>query len=362
MTGSPIRTSADVATWDRFVAEHPGGSFMQLSAWAEVKARNGWSAVRTIVGGTSAGIGAQILLRRPRPLPWTYAYAARGPVAATFDAASIEAFTDAVRTGLRPLAGRVSHLRIDPEIEADGPADPGGSLRSALAAAGWRPAPTIQVNSSRIIDLHPDEETLFGDLMTTWRQNVKRGRKAGIVVSDAGPEGLAEFLAIHFETARRAGFATRSEAVFRAVWEAFSARGAARLLFARAPDGEALATLFLLRCGDRVVEPWAGMTARGAAARANYLLKWEAITSSRAQGATSYDMWGGLMFPGIAAFKKGFGGREVTYIGAWDLVLDPVGWLAYAPGRRALLQARGGLRHLVGRGAAGPDPSAAGDD
>ena len=65
------------------------------------------------------------------------------------------------------------------------------------------------------------------------------------------------------------------------------------------------------------------MTAEGGESRANYLLKWEAIRSSREQGATSYDLWG-LATGGIAHFKTGFGGREVHYIGAWDLVLDPL--------------------------------------
>ena len=64
------------------------------------------------------------------------------------------------------------------------------------------------------------------------------------------------------------------------------------------------------------------MTAAGADSRANYLLKWEAIRTSREQGATSYDLWG-LATGGIAHFKTGFGGREVRYIGAWDLTLDP---------------------------------------
>ena len=90
------------------------------------------------------------------------------------------------------------------------------------------------------------------------------------------------------------------------------------------PDGEPLATLFLVRSGTRVVEPYGGMTAEGGESRANYLLKWEAIRSSREQGATSYDLWG-LATGGIAHFKTGFGGREIRYIGAWDLVLDPFG-------------------------------------
>ena len=70
------------------------------------------------------------------------------------------------------------------------------------------------------------------------------------------------------------------------------------------------------------------MTAAGADSRANYLLKWEAIRTSREQGASSYDLWG-LATGGIAHFKTGFGGREVRYIGAWDLVLDPFGRQAY---------------------------------
>ena len=70
------------------------------------------------------------------------------------------------------------------------------------------------------------------------------------------------------------------------------------------------------------------MTAAGGDSRANYLLKWEAIRTSREQGATSYDLWG-LATGGIAHFKTGFGGREVQYIGAWDLVLDPLGRQVY---------------------------------
>ena len=84
----------------------------------------------------------------------------------------------------------------------------------------------------------------------------------------------------------------------------------ARLLMAEGPDGVGLATLFLLRVGDRVIEPYGGMTEAGAECRANYLLKWEAIRTSREQGATSYDMWG-LSHEGIEHFKTGFGGREI---------------------------------------------------
>jgi lipid II:glycine glycyltransferase (peptidoglycan interpeptide bridge formation enzyme) len=87
------------------------------------------------------------------------------------------------------------------------------------------------------------------------------------------------------------------------------------------------------------------MTTAGGESRANYLLKWEAIRSSREAGATSYDLWG-LATGGIAHFKTGFGGREVQYIGAWDLVLSSRGRAAYDVAQRARVQwsrRRGGI-------------------
>ncbi len=337
-------TAPDPASWDAFVEASDPGSYLQLPAWATVKAVNGWSAYR-IRTETDGPIGAQVLVRRPRPMPWGFAYAPRGPVAGVWTPEAIGALTAAVRDQLPAAAGRISHLRIDPEIEADGPLDPDGALRRALREAGWRPAPPIQPNATRVIDLRLDEEALYGDLRKKWRQYVNKARTAGITVVDADGDRLGEFYRIYRETADRAGFLIRAESAYRDVWDAFAPSGRARLLFAQAPDGEPQATLFLVRSGPRVVEPYGGMTSAGGDSRANYLLKWEAIRSSREAGATSYDLWG-LATGGIAHFKTGFGGREVQYIGAWDLVLSPLGRQAYELAQRARVQwarRRGGV-------------------
>ena len=326
-TATAEPSQIDDAGWDRFVESGEPGSYLQLSGWARVKAVNGWSRERIRVDDP-APIAAQVLVRRPRPLPWAFAYAPRGPVAAAWSADAVTAFSDAVRRDLPERAGRISHLRIDPEIERDGPLDGDGATRHALRSAGWRPASPIQPNASRIIDLTADEDALWGDLRKKWRQYVNKARNGGIVVSDGDGADLAEFYRVYRETADRAGFLIRTEGAYRDVWEAFAPTGNARLLFARRPDGAALATLFLVRCGTRVVEPYGGMTLEGGESRANYLLKWEAIRSSRERGATAYDLWG-LATGGIAHFKTGFGGREVQYIGAWDLVLDPLGRQTY---------------------------------
>ncbi len=337
-------TAVDPESWDAFVAGSEPGSYLQLRAWATVKAVNGWSA-HTVVADAGPRIGAQILVRRPRPMPWGFAYAPRGPVATDWTPDAIAAFTDAVRTRLPEAAGRISHLRIDPEIEADGPHDADGAMRRALHVAGWRPATPIQPNASRTIDLRADEDALWGELRKKWRQYVNKARSAGITVVDGDRSRLGEFYRIYRETADRAGFLIRAESAYRDVFDAFAPAGNARLLFAQAEDGTPQATLLLVRAGPHVVEPYGGMTSAGGESRANYLLKWEAIRSSREAGATSYDLWG-LATGGIAHFKTGFGGREVRYIGAWDLVLDPLGRQAYELAQRArvvLARRRGGI-------------------
>jgi len=243
--------------------------------------------------------------------------------------------------GLRSMP--VRYLFLD---EVDGyPIDVDGELRSALRRNGWRTATPIQPPRTRQVDLTPDEAALWGALRKKWRQYVNKARKADIRVVDAGVERLPEFYEIYRETARRAGFVIRTYGSYLGVWNAFAKLGMARLLIAEGPDGVGLATLFLLRVGNRVVEPYGGMTEVGAQSRANYLLKWEAMRTSREAGAVSYDMWG-ISHEGIEHFKAGFGGREIKYVGAWDLVLDPAGRLAYDSAQ--VLQDRiGAWRHGI---------------
>ncbi len=358
--GLPAHADPDPAAWDAVVEANPLGSYLQLSGWARVKAVNGWTSRR--LHDPASGTGAQVLLRRPGPLPWAFAYAPRGPLLDAWDAASIERFTDLARTGLREGA-RASHLRIDPEIERGAGPDEGDAVTAALRAAGWQPAAAVQPVSTRIIDLLPDEAVLWGDLRKKWRQYVNKARTGGVRIVDAGPERLDAFYRIYRETADRAGFLIRAQSAYRDAWDAYGPDGRARLLFAELPDGEPVATLFLVRAGTRVVEPYGGMTQAGADSRANYLLKWEAIRSSREAGATSYDLWG-LAHAGIDHFKTGFGGREIRYIGAWDLVLDAFGRRTYSVALRVRVRVerlRHGLRGAGGTTAAGYGGDAGGD-
>lgn len=345
-------------TWDAYVRSHPRATYLQLAPWARVKKATGWSS--GLVGSPSTGggpLGGRILTRPMPVLPWRFAYVPRGPLTDAWNATTDGAWRRMLREAARPGGPleRVAIVRMDPELEASGGAEAG------LRAGGWRRAHDMQPRRTRIVDLTADEDALLSDLRKKWRQYVNKARSGGVVVRDVDPNGETDafdkFYAVMREVSKRTALPLRSAATFREVWEAYAPTGESRLLFAE-KDGEVQAVLLTVRSGSRVVEPYGGMTDAGADSRANYLLKWEAIRSSKEQGATSYDMWG-LIGSGIDHFKAGFGGREVEYVGAWDLALSPVGATAFRAAERGRQLYRAARRRLRGENLALPTGPAA---
>jgi lipid II:glycine glycyltransferase (peptidoglycan interpeptide bridge formation enzyme) len=322
LTAWPV---TDASAWDAFVESADHRAFPQLWAWGELRTQAGWRAIRLAVGEApgSPRAGVQLLLRRVPLGGWSLAYAPRGPVG-ELDGPEVR---EALIAGLRALATeeRIGRVRADPETTADEP------YGAALLESPWRAAPKVQPPTTRVIDLARPHDELWSDLARKHRQYVSKAGREGVTIEQLEPGAdpattagaLADFDRIYRQTGARAGFAVRIPDYYERLWATFGAAGRARLFFA-VRDGERLAVLFHLVCGDRVAEVYGGMTEAGAASRANYLLKWEAIHALQAEGLRTYDLWG-LATGGIRKFKEGFGGTELTWIGARDLPLDRFG-------------------------------------
>ncbi len=345
------RLTSDPSAWDAFVRTAPNGGFLQLTSWASVKAANGWRMRRIVVDAGAGPVGVQLLMRRLGPTPFGVGYAPRGPVGAS-DPASLAALTDALaRVGRQE---RLSHVTMDPgwgiTVSADVDRVPAPQTDPAvsLLAVGWLRSDDLQHERTRIVDL-ADPEQLWAGVRPRTQRYVKAARKAGIVVSREDTTAIEEFHGLLAATAERAGFIYRDAGSYRRILAAFETDGA-HLLMARTTAGNAVAGLLEVRCGVTVAEPSGGMSDEGAQTRANYLLKWEAISRAAADGARHYDMWG-IAHGGIDQFKAGFGGREVRYPGAFDLQTMPLmrpgllaarrAWVSVARRRRNLPPATG---------------------
>ena len=316
----------DPAAWDAFVERAPYGSFTQLSGWGELKS-GGWRALRLAVGPArgEARAGVQMLARRVPVVGWQLAYAPRGPVGELDDPAALSALLNGVReVGARE---RLATLRVDPEVEQDGP------YGAALLEPPWRAARGIQAPWTRLVDLTLPEDQLRADLRGKHRQYIAKAQRGGVIVEHLDPRqpieplrlqaALDDFYAIVSATARRTGFTIREQRYYERAWHAFAPGGRCRLYFALVA-GRRVATIFHFLCGVRAVEAWGGMVEPGGETRANYLLKWQSMLDLRSEGFATYDMWG-IATGGIRQFKEGFGGREVRYVGARELALSAVG-------------------------------------
>ena len=312
----------DPAAWNAFVEP---GAVPRLPAAVGVGrgARDG-----RLAAGAAGDRTIARRARRGRP-----AAAAPGPVASAGTSPTCRAARSGhsmIRTSatacwraLRTLGReeRIATVRADPEAE---PSTPYGR---GLLDAPWRSAPKVQPPTTRVIDLTAGEEALRADLKRKHRQYVNKAERAGVTIErfdgSTPPEvigpALADFNRIYRSTAERRASWRVSRSTTSASGRLFAPTGRVRLAFA-VLDGERVATIYHFTCGDRAVEAYGGMTDAGADARANYLLKWDAIAGFAREGFAVYDLWG-LATGGIRQFKEGFGGREIEYVGARDLPL-----------------------------------------
>jgi lipid II:glycine glycyltransferase (peptidoglycan interpeptide bridge formation enzyme) len=188
------------------------------------------------------------------------------------------------------------------------------------------------------LDLSLSEETLLAAATKKTRQYIRKSAKEGIAVREARSEkDIERCLVIYHQTASRAGFGLHVDDYYYAVAKQL---GSHSRIFVAEHQGAIVAFLWLAVTPALAFELYGGMDDRGQQLRANYSLKWQAISSLRAEGVALYDM-NGLLGEGISAFKLGFtGGREELLLGTLDAPLSPLYgiWEGLLPKARSLIR------------------------
>jgi peptidoglycan pentaglycine glycine transferase (the first glycine) len=325
--------------WDERVAAAAGGHILQSWAWGELKARFGWRVQRLAVDGALA----QVLFR---PLPGglgTIAYVPKGPLADYGDVSSLRSLLDAILPVAREQ--RALCLKIEPDLE-DAPA-----LTETLQALGFRLSPQlIQPRRTILVDLTPDPEELLRRMKQKTRYNIRLAERKGVTIRAGSESDLAAFYELMELTAKRDGFGIHTRAYYEAAHRLFMPADQGRLLLAEY-EGQLLAGLVVLGLGgsgrcDTACYMYGASSDEHRNLMPAYLLQWEAMLWAKEQGCCAYDLWGvpdedeatleseftqrndGLW--GVYRFKRGFGGRLVRTVGAWDMVYAPLRYRLYS--------------------------------
>lgn len=296
----------DQTAWNDYVLDHDGHP-LQLWGWGETKAAHGWRADRVFVKDEAKTVGAaQLLIKRLPGGFQSLAYIPRGPLCTEENRAEVlDELGVYAKEKYKALA-----LTIEPHwLEFDAP-------------KGWRASQnTILVPRTLILDLAKSEDDLQGAMAKKTRQYIRKSAKEDLVIRRVkSKDELGQCLAIYHETAERAGFALHSDDYYLDI---FDNLGDASPVFAAFHDGKMVAFLWLAVSQHVAFELYGGVNETGQQLRANYALKWYAITTMQKWGVEQYDM-NGLINDGISTFKQGFADHEDMLVGTYDKPLSPL--------------------------------------
>ncbi|MDJ0356166.1 peptidoglycan bridge formation glycyltransferase FemA/FemB family protein [Paenarthrobacter sp. PH39-S1] len=333
-----IEQCTDRAEWDAAINAALGHP-MQLWGWGQTKAAHNWTVDRVLVKDTAGVLvgSAQLLFRR-LPFPFrSLAYIARGPQAAAGCSADVlDAVADYVKSMHRSVV-----LSIEPDWELDSPP------AKALSAEGWRRSPnTILIGRTLILDLQRSEDELLAAMTKKTRQYIRKSGREALSYRRVSREELPGCLAVYRMTAERAGFGIHADGYYLDI---FDNLGEHSPVFAAFDGDEVVAFLWLATSAGTAFELYGGMNDAGQNLRANFTLKWTAITAMKERGVRRYD-FNGLLNDGVSQFKFGFADHEDILAGTWDMPLSRL-YPVYA---RALPLARTSVRKTLALVAAAP--------
>jgi lipid II:glycine glycyltransferase (peptidoglycan interpeptide bridge formation enzyme) len=327
-------TPNDGPAWQALVERLPSADLLHDWEWAAVATFDGTpqrSFVLDEAGALTAICAVQV---RRTSLGRSFWYVPRGPVLDYDDPRAAERLR-AVLAGLRDAAraDRAIAVRLEPRVEA-------GSSAAALFDASElrRVDATLQTPDTRLVTLLPDDDALLATFDKDTRYAVRRSEREGVhthVIDDeADDASLVSLHGLVTETLQRARYRLPELERYRIIWRGLGGAGRARIIQAHR-DGNLESAALLVVEGDRSFYLYAGSIreAPGETKRfPAYAVQWRMIRTAREIGARTHDLWGvapesaGPDHPwfGYSLFKKGFGGRFLSWAGSWDLVIDPL--------------------------------------
>ena len=321
--------SAESEQWDSDLEQHASPPpLLQSWAWGEVQARAGWMVQRVSL---VRGAMASVQLRKVGPA--LEAYVPRGPLPATSE--SIDWLVAWARNA------EVARLVVEPEAPPE--------LGDALKEKGFTSVVPTQPQHTRIVKLLPPDE-LLATFKHGRRYNIRTGLKRGVVVEEG--KDAAELARQSSAVERRESIHLPDRRYYQLLLDLLPW---CRTYTARAPQTrEPLATVLVARHGGRAYSLFAGRTGARRELMGNDLAWWSAINSAAEAGCTDFDLWGvppprsGPEHPwhGLGFFKSEFGGEEVSYAGAWEIVLSTGGARILALDAKARAYIRGLKRNI----------------
>ena len=339
------------------IPKHPEGNFLQSDEWGKVAEKVGHKAIRK-----NFGAGDSVLMIRKDARRGRYLEIPGGPLIDWHNDSEIKEAFDEIK--LIAKAEKCVFVRFRPQLFAT------TENKKLVSKTGSRPAPFhLHAQNTVILDLMKSEDDLLGEMRRQTRYEVRRASKLELVVKKGTAKDLFdEFHKVQVETAKRQNFIPPNSDELEAYHEIFKDHATiyyvetsknltidGKKIIEGEPEGDYIPAgtkinygLFI-DYGEEVEYFEAASTEYGHTVPGAYAMLWQAMCDYKKKGLKRFNLWGiappnqpNHRYAKVTTFKTGFGGEQVEFIHAQDIVINPVKYLI----TKIIEEARKKKRHL----------------
>lgn len=311
--------------YEKIINQSPCGNFFQSWAFGEFQKKIPYrGAAWTITSGDSSCLAIRLKMR----LGLSWLWVPYGPIG-EFDIGIFEKLAAIAKS-----SGAV-FIRVEPSLNWD-------KKNTAKLSEFWKIRPALgrfTSDHTLILDLNKSQSELLKEMKPKGRYNIKVAEKHGVFCKQfAGETPRGDFDAFYEilkKTGNRDGFGVHPKFFYETLIKNLGSQNMSGLFLAYKKDS-AVANPTVVAGAIAVFHKDTATYYYGASADAHknlmapYLLQWTTIKYAKEHGFKFYDFLGiapadakDHPWTGITAFKKKFGGREVTYPKAFSIVYRP---------------------------------------
>lgn len=316
-----IKSITEKSEWEKFILSHEEANFLQSWYWGEFHTNLGNKIQRTgfYNGDELVGVVLSIVESAKRG---RYLIVPGGPVINWNNNKLVyDVFTEIKNIAKK---NKCVFVRIRPQLIEN------VFSINIFKNSNARFSPMhLTADLTSQLDITKSEDEILVNMRKGTRYEIRKAEKLGIQITSSKDEKLIkQFYDLQVGTAKRQHFVPFSFKFFCEQFKVFFNPDNA-LIYTAKYEGKILAQAFIIFYGQEAVYHYGVSTEDGRKYPGAYLLQWEAIKEAKRRGIKKYNFWGvaplddkNHRFAGVSLFKRGFGGEDVQYLHAQDIIIN----------------------------------------
>jgi len=307
--------------WEGFLALQKDANFLQSWYWGEFYENLGNKIQRTGFYINRKLVGVMLSITEPAKRG-KHLIVPGGPIIDWRNNELVNAFVEEIKKIAKD--NKCVFVRVRPQLVSS------EFSKNLFKKNGFVNAPMhLHAQLTSQLDIAKAEETLLSQMRKTTRYEIKKAIIQGIrITSSKDPIAIKKFYELQIETAKRQKFVPFSYEFLHVQFKTLS-RSNHALLYEAWLGKLLLAQAIIIFYNREAIYHYGASTDEGRKYPGAYLIQWKAILEAKKQGMTRYNFWGvspidkpNHRFYGLSLFKRGFGGQDVEYLHAQDLVIN----------------------------------------